>query len=450
VLIPAGVYALHAPLLGHCSNANLQPGDPLKGHKSICGAGETWPDVGHPLRIIGEGVGITVLVAAVPIEAVLHWRSSNNRTAPDIFSDQKGKIHRVDPDFGSTLTASSRDYQSNYWVNWKIMGQPCEFQVQNSVEHLTISGNCTTNATSNVCSGGAQYGIVGASIIHSRVVSVHVSGCSTTRIRLTNSFCDQVQNCRFNSNGVGVEFKGAVNNVDIVDNWFEGGDGIGIQVTDGAQVLIQGNVIEGESGPGIVTSAVRGLDIRSNYFESNSERYGRPPKGGGYGIPFTMPHGEKVCFDVLINGAAGNDDISHLATNFPAAGVNIGGNYHNPLTSESARSFAPCRSNEWSAYVIASAIGVTVTGNACSRKGCEPGKNISLLSVGGVDPKLWSASKVRVESNGGWEGSHALRLRMGNSSSATVPAMAFHTFSADCKPSFPLSQILRSSLIENG
>jgi hypothetical protein len=41
----------------------------------------------------------------------------------------EGKIHRVDPDFGSTLTASNRDYQSNCWVNWKIMGQPCEFQV---------------------------------------------------------------------------------------------------------------------------------------------------------------------------------------------------------------------------------------------------------------------------------------------------------------------------------
>jgi hypothetical protein len=44
----------------------------------------------------------------------------------------QGEIHRVDPDFGSTLTASSRDYQSNCWVNWKIMGQPCEFQVLRS------------------------------------------------------------------------------------------------------------------------------------------------------------------------------------------------------------------------------------------------------------------------------------------------------------------------------
>jgi hypothetical protein len=41
----------------------------------------------------------------------------------------KGKIHRVDPDCGPTLTVSNRDSQSNCWVSWKIMGQPCEFQV---------------------------------------------------------------------------------------------------------------------------------------------------------------------------------------------------------------------------------------------------------------------------------------------------------------------------------
>jgi hypothetical protein len=41
----------------------------------------------------------------------------------------KGKIQRVGPDFGSTLTVSNRDSQSNCWVNWNILGQPCEFQV---------------------------------------------------------------------------------------------------------------------------------------------------------------------------------------------------------------------------------------------------------------------------------------------------------------------------------
>ena len=42
----------------------------------------------------------------------------------------EGKIHRVGPDFGSTLTVSNRDSQSSCWVKLKIMGQPCEFQVR--------------------------------------------------------------------------------------------------------------------------------------------------------------------------------------------------------------------------------------------------------------------------------------------------------------------------------
>jgi hypothetical protein len=54
------------------------------------------------------------------------WRAKTAHLREGL--DLEGKIHRVDPDFGSTLTVSSRDSQSNCWVRWKIMGQPCEFQ----------------------------------------------------------------------------------------------------------------------------------------------------------------------------------------------------------------------------------------------------------------------------------------------------------------------------------
>jgi hypothetical protein len=40
----------------------------------------------------------------------------------------EGKIHRADPYLGPTLTSSNRNYQSNCWVNLKMMGQPCRFQ----------------------------------------------------------------------------------------------------------------------------------------------------------------------------------------------------------------------------------------------------------------------------------------------------------------------------------
>jgi hypothetical protein len=46
-----------------------------------------------------------------------------------VMAAHEGKIHRVDPDFGSTLTVSNRDYQSKCWVNWKIMGRHVSFRL---------------------------------------------------------------------------------------------------------------------------------------------------------------------------------------------------------------------------------------------------------------------------------------------------------------------------------
>ena len=56
-------------------------------------------------------------------------RRTCDRHLPAVSSAAEGKIHRVDPDFGSTFSVSNRGSQSNCWVNWKTMGQPCGFQV---------------------------------------------------------------------------------------------------------------------------------------------------------------------------------------------------------------------------------------------------------------------------------------------------------------------------------
>ena len=45
-----------------------------------------------------------------------------------VWVGSKGKVHRVDPDFASTLTVSSRDSQSNCWVNWKLWVNPVNFR----------------------------------------------------------------------------------------------------------------------------------------------------------------------------------------------------------------------------------------------------------------------------------------------------------------------------------
>ena len=69
--------------------------------------------------------------------------------------EAEGKIHRVDPDFGSTLTVSNRDFQSNCWVKWKIMGQTCEFQVLPRRLKITLDPPACGAAAADPLGGGS-------------------------------------------------------------------------------------------------------------------------------------------------------------------------------------------------------------------------------------------------------------------------------------------------------
>jgi hypothetical protein len=78
---------------------------------------------------VGEGPHVT---GSTLNDATTQWNGyswMNWEGGVVMRSGDKGKIHRVDPDFGSTLTVCNRDSQSKCWVNWKILGQPCGFQV---------------------------------------------------------------------------------------------------------------------------------------------------------------------------------------------------------------------------------------------------------------------------------------------------------------------------------
>ena len=85
----------------------------------------------------------------------LHYNFSDH---PWPCADPKGKIHRVDPDFGSSLTVSNRDSQSNCWVNFKIVGQPCEFQVCGSSRSLRKSVSLLGGLRQILCRLGASWG----------------------------------------------------------------------------------------------------------------------------------------------------------------------------------------------------------------------------------------------------------------------------------------------------
>jgi hypothetical protein len=59
-----------------------------------------------------------------------HAARLSGAAAPRRRRRARGKIQRVDPDFGSTLAVSNRDSQSNCWANLRILGQPCESQAR--------------------------------------------------------------------------------------------------------------------------------------------------------------------------------------------------------------------------------------------------------------------------------------------------------------------------------
>jgi hypothetical protein len=75
-----------------------------------------------PVLSVSVDVAVPPRAGRLPHDAV-EGRLVRGLQAP------RGKMHRVDPEFWVDLTFSNRDSQSNCWVNWKIMGQPCEFQV---------------------------------------------------------------------------------------------------------------------------------------------------------------------------------------------------------------------------------------------------------------------------------------------------------------------------------
>ena len=66
-----------------------------------------------------------------PGKYVLNWRwdvrlAARAKSQP-IYIRPEPEIHRVFPESGSTLRRLIRDFQSNFWFNSRILGQPCDF-----------------------------------------------------------------------------------------------------------------------------------------------------------------------------------------------------------------------------------------------------------------------------------------------------------------------------------
>ena len=147
------------------------------------------------LRLVGQGNGLTSIFAAVPMHAVLNYSSAGS------------------PGFGAGAPIPTED---QYVADIKIYA-----------------------------SGLANYSIFAPGMARSRFVRVSVGGATNVGLSLGYGWCNYIEGCRFGGNGVGIHTYNSANNIDVVNCIFEGNTGIGIYVSGGAQINIEGNVLEG-------------------------------------------------------------------------------------------------------------------------------------------------------------------------------------------------------------
>ena len=135
-------------------------------------------------------------------------------------------------------------------------GQPSYLTQSHEVTGLTFDGGLVANHSV------FARGIVGS---HFRAVGFHnalVSGAA-----LGYGWINDIFECDFHGNGIaGLLCDNNPNSVNIVESNFDE-NGAGIIVSSGAMVRIEGNCMEGNTGPGIIANNIRSLNIRANYFE---------------------------------------------------------------------------------------------------------------------------------------------------------------------------------------
>ena len=111
---------------------------------------------------------------------------------------------------------------------------------------------------------------------------------------------NEVFECYFTENLIGLYLDDAINSVNVVDCNFEENYGVGLLVNSGEMVRAEGNEFESQGGPGIIANKVGALTVRSNYFEANNV-HGNATEQFSYLDHHSGRH-EEVCTHILLNG----------------------------------------------------------------------------------------------------------------------------------------------------
>lgn len=222
LLLPAGTYRLTSPVVvrsdekpkkgavGSAQRSARRAARQLAAARPVFSAAKMY----SPLRMLGDGIEESVLVAGSSMAAVL--------SLPNI----------------------------SQFVEFSHFGIDC-----NKSAHIGIDAPNT--------------------LIRSRIASVGVNHSKIAGIRAAG-WINRFEDLSLRANGIGLWLSAAPaadqiwnNQVDIINSNFEWND-VGIAIDAGDSVLVQGNDLEGHGGPALVAAGVWGLTYSSNYHEANN------------------------------------------------------------------------------------------------------------------------------------------------------------------------------------
>eukprot|EP01052_Picozoa_sp_SAG31_P001470 SAG31_NODE_49_length_30599_cov_15.615016_30_plen_411_part_00 len=161
----------------------------------------------------------------------------------------------------------------------------------------------------------------------------------------------------------------------------------------GAQINVEGCVIEGNGGPGIVVMGAVGVQLASNYFEANNGYAGRPFVHMRPALDNTTAPVIKLTSDIVLNGAPSFHDGNSDYRSWGPIDWTYGRAYCPSSVVVQGNTHAPCEN--CSAVFVVCGSGLSFTGNVLSLEGK---KNMAYVETGS-DSSLFGATQVFFKAN---------------------------------------------------
>lgn len=216
LLVPSGTYMITAPLRVKCLNAicadTATPGAP--------------GDENKPLRLRGEGMYLTHIVAGAAIHSMLDM-SGHNLTQP---TDEHGGY--------DTGTYNVSVYHEVFDLHLQGICSPT------GIPYSIPEYHCP--APEKYANGKAVYGIYGAGLTRSLFRRLQVNNMARDGAIFWYCWYNRIEDSTIWGNGIGLH--SACNNMRVTGSDFHGNTVTGILIDGGAAVDIVGNLIEGNGG----------------------------------------------------------------------------------------------------------------------------------------------------------------------------------------------------------